>query len=245
MRIGSERGARRRTLEVVGAALLLAAVECGAGVAHAEDCLVTIRVPDSAPDPDVPLDALQFDVDYAQADGAFLGQGQTTDCSFALPLVNGVAAAFNNKPGDRVLTAAVIGLRAFDAPYGIIHCRFDYVTSPPTADEFEITVVDATNIWFLPVVPTPTVVVSAIQCPFAVATTTTLPPPLCGQPVSQAGPPTAADALAILYAGIGLEPCDEPCQCDVDGSGVISARDALFVLNAVVGLGASLDCPTC
>jgi hypothetical protein len=77
------------------------------------------------------------------------------------------------------------------------------------------------------------------------ATTTTLPPPLCGQHVSQSGEPTAADALAILYAAIGLGSCDVFCQCDIDGSGNISAIDALHVLRASVGLDAALDCPAC
>ncbi len=230
---------------MTGAALLLVAIHTSAVPARAADCLVTIRMPDPSPPDVLPVSALQFDVDYTQADGAFRGEKTTTDCAFALPARNDVFAGFNNKPDVRILTGAAIGLDVFDAPYGVAHCRFDYGSAPPALDDFHITVVDATDHFLLPVVPTPRVVVSAIQCPFDTATTTTLPPPLCGQPVSQTGQPTAADALAILYAAVGLGSCDVFCQCDVDGSGVISALDALHVLKASIGLDAALDCPAC
>ena len=245
MLVGCKQGVSHRTQRIAGAAMLAAVFLRSAAPASAADCLITFRLPDPIAPDARPLAAIQFDVDYAQADGAFRGEKQTTDCSFALPTSNGAFAAFNNKLDFRVLTGAAILLDQFEAPYGLAHCRFDYVNDPPTNHDFNITVVDASDDFLLPITPAPRIVVSAIQCPFDVATTTTLPPPPCGQPASQSGQPVAADALAILYAAIGLEQCDITCQCDVDGSGVISALDALYVLKASIGLEVNLDCPAC
>jgi hypothetical protein len=73
-------------------------------------------------------------------------------------------------------------------------------------------------------------------------TTTTLPePPACGD-VNDDGELTAADALAVLRAGVGSLECED-WQCDYDGSGRISAVDALEVLKAAVGAGRPPACP--
>jgi hypothetical protein len=71
--------------------------------------------------------------------------------------------------------------------------------------------------------------------------TTTLPPPLCGD-VTGDGDLTASDALGVLRAGVGLTDCD-PWVCDYNGSGGLSASDALAVLRAAVGQSAASDCP--
>jgi hypothetical protein len=67
---------------------------------------------------------------------------------------------------------------------------------------------------------------------------------ICGVPLNDAAPPTAADALYVLRASVGLISCNV-CVCDVDSSGDIVASDALLVLQAAVGIAVELDCPTC
>ena len=46
------------------------------------------------------------------------------------------------------------------------------------------------------------------------------------------------------FVPIGGAEC-EPCICDVNDSGELTASDALIVLKAAVGLAADLDCPQC
>jgi hypothetical protein len=83
-------------------------------------------------------------------------------------------------------------------------------------------------------------------------TTTTLPAePLCGDPVSDAGAGasavadiTVADALFVLKAAVGGATC-AACRCDVDGSGSVTASDAVQVLRRALGMRARLDCPLC
>ena len=55
---------------------------------------------------------------------------------------------------------------------------------------------------------------------------------------------TTSDALEVLRAAIGLTQC-EPCICDTDSSGSVSALDALRVLRSAVDLDVSLSCPAC
>jgi Tol biopolymer transport system component len=79
-------------------------------------------------------------------------------------------------------------------------------------------------------------------------------PSECGDPLPDASvtadPSTlprsikASDALFILRAGIGLEACED-CVCDVDGSGAITATDALIALKVAVGQQFELACPVC
>ena len=66
----------------------------------------------------------------------------------------------------------------------------------------------------------------------------------CGAPVSrylQQQKPVASDALFALNSAVGLQNCDL-CDCDVDGSGGITALDALIILNASIDLPAVLAC---
>lgn len=54
----------------------------------------------------------------------------------------------------------------------------------------------------------------------------------------------AADALAALQAAVALRFCPL-CTCDVDGSGLTTATDALMILRAAVALPVELHCPAC
>jgi hypothetical protein len=55
---------------------------------------------------------------------------------------------------------------------------------------------------------------------------------------------TTSDALAVLLAAVGVAECPA-CVCDTDGSGSISASDALIVLRKASGLSVELRCPAC
>jgi hypothetical protein len=87
------------------------------------------------------------------------------------------------------------------------------------------------------------VLISALALPTAVRNATAAPG-TCGQPFSDGATPAASDALFVLRAAVGIESCDA-CICDVDGSGVVSAVDALAVLAAAVGRPVTLDCHGC
>lgn len=67
--------------------------------------------------------------------------------------------------------------------------------------------------------------------------------PVCSQPASGGGGPTATDCLFILNAAVGLATCDPECICAPKGNLPITASDALICLNAAVGVGVVLDCP--
>jgi hypothetical protein len=54
----------------------------------------------------------------------------------------------------------------------------------------------------------------------------------------------ATDGLFVLRASVGLATCDV-CVCDVNGSGAVSATDALAVLQLAVGQPVPLQCPPC
>lgn len=87
-------------------------------------------------------------------------------------------------------------------------------------------------------------------------TSTTLPESSdCGAPLSGGssspyltasprGKVSAADALYVLRAAVGLESCDL-CICDINGNGGIQSSDALLVLQLAVGFDIPLRCPPC
>jgi hypothetical protein len=71
----------------------------------------------------------------------------------------------------------------------------------------------------------------------------------CADPVplragSSAGVTTATDALFVLRAAVGIGTC-ELCICDINGSGSITATDALATLNRAVDQPVELLCPPC
>ena len=55
---------------------------------------------------------------------------------------------------------------------------------------------------------------------------------------------TATDALFILRVSVSLDSC-ELCVCDVDGSGLVAATDALATLQLAVSQPIELNCPAC
>ncbi len=66
----------------------------------------------------------------------------------------------------------------------------------------------------------------------------------CGLPLREyATEPTASDALFVLRAAVGAATCDERV-CNVNGTGGITAADALLLLEKAVGQNVTLACPT-
>jgi hypothetical protein len=64
----------------------------------------------------------------------------------------------------------------------------------------------------------------------------------CAVPLTAGTEPVVTDVLLILRAANGLSQC-ALCLCDVDGSGRVTASDALADLRLVVGLPAIRSCP--
>jgi hypothetical protein len=55
---------------------------------------------------------------------------------------------------------------------------------------------------------------------------------------------TSADALAALRSAVGMRHC-ALCRCDADGSGSVSATDAVRILKAAAGQNVEIVCPSC
>lgn len=65
----------------------------------------------------------------------------------------------------------------------------------------------------------------------------------CGDPANPPGV-VSSDALLVLRAAVGSQPCDD-CVCDVDRSGFVVSSDALAVLRHAVGQDVPLRCGCC
>lgn len=68
---------------------------------------------------------------------------------------------------------------------------------------------------------------------------------VCGRVDGAAAAPTASDSLAALNTAVGRPGICRLCLCDVDGSGVVTATDALSILRRAVGLDGDFDCASC
>jgi hypothetical protein len=64
----------------------------------------------------------------------------------------------------------------------------------------------------------------------------------CGQPVTTGANPAASDCLFILRVAVGSETCSPTCICDTNGSGSVTASDALVCLSKAVGQDVALEC---
>jgi len=105
--------------------------------------------------------ALQFEVDYSQVPGEFVGLGQAADCTVLVNLGLGFPA-FNNQIPNDLLIGAITSVSGFPTTgdTDIVRCTFA-ATSPPTAGQFQITVVDASDPSTAPISPA-TVEISSI-----------------------------------------------------------------------------------
>jgi hypothetical protein len=71
--------------------------------------------------------------------------------------------------------------------------------------------------------------------------------PLCGDAHARDLTLELRDSLKILRVAVGMEQCPA-CLCDVDGSGLVTANDALVVARKVLAKGVrkvKLNCPVC
>jgi len=229
---------------------LLCAGATAASAATANTCVFTISMTSG-----VDVNNLDFTVDYSAADGNIEGSEARPECARALP---GGFAGFRDVDATSVLSVAVIRIAKFSAPVALAGCRIFYDTVQPVPADFRITVTNAArdgeddN-----VIPKPIVQVTAVECPgelpSVTTTTVTLPDtttttlvtqPRCGIPVSPGAKPTTLDALFALKAAVDFGQC-EPCICDIDSVGGVTASDALGILRAAVGIETPFDCPAC
>jgi hypothetical protein len=77
-----------------------------------------------------------------------------------------------------------------------------------------------------------------------ITTTTISPDAGCADPVLPYGESTVSDALYVLAGAVGRHGCD-PCLCDTDASGTVTALDAMTVLKSAVGFPVLLQCDPC
>ncbi|RMF19763.1 MAG: hypothetical protein D6760_12740 [Deltaproteobacteria bacterium] len=106
----------------------------------------------------VTLGALQYQVDYSDAYGQFLGLELDAQCT---NLINGSLFAFNNDLATQTLVHGVITLSGIRGPTSVARCVFKAQGRKPVASDFHIVVEDATGLDLLPV--DVTVSVSAIH----------------------------------------------------------------------------------
>jgi len=203
----------------------------------------------------VDVNNLDLKVNYLGTGGNVEGTPKKPECTLAL---GGQSfAAFNDNDDTSVLSSGIVRLNYFSSPTLLFGCRIFYDSIEPVPQDFQVTVTNAgRDSGDNNVVPTPTVIVSSVECPGELptgTTTTTLPQtttttfPLgdrCGFPISNGDTPSASDALFVLKAAVGVAEC-ALCVCDVNDSGEVAAGDALTLLKAAVGAEVELVCPPC
>ncbi len=106
-------------------------------------------------DAGTPVGALQFEVAYATAGGQFVGAADSVDCDSPLS-ASGAFVTFNDEDGSTTLNFAAVALAGFSGPTTVARCTFD-APAAPSAGDFVVTVVDASDTALAPIVPFPTV----------------------------------------------------------------------------------------
>jgi len=104
--------------------------------------------------------ALQFEVNYSAAGGQFTGSGAAVSCTSPLS-AGGAFVSFNDVDASTQLNFAAVAIAGFTGPTTVANCEFD-APAAPNAGDFAITVVDASAPDLSPIVPLPTVTVSAV-----------------------------------------------------------------------------------
>ena len=107
----------------------------------------------------VTIGALQIEVDYAAAGGGFVGSAGAVSCSTALA-GSGVLASFGDVDADSQLNFAAIAGGGLAGPVTLATCTFAASGPEPSPNDFVVTVVEATALGLVPIVPLPTVSVS-------------------------------------------------------------------------------------
>ena len=97
--------------------------------------------------------AIQVDIDYSAADGAFVGAADEVQCE---TLVEGALSSYNNILADKMLRAAYVAVDGMDAPIRLADCKFSGTAS---VENFVIDIRDATSADLTPLAPPAQVVV--------------------------------------------------------------------------------------
>jgi hypothetical protein len=144
------------------------------------NCTILFRLAD-----DVTPGSLQFETDYANAPGEFLGLGGQVECS---DLVDDSIASFNDcdtsactffPAKEDVLIAGIVVVDGFTGPTNLAQCTFRASGTAPEASDFVITVTEASEPDLDLISPLPDVIITEIDCEQGptttiVTTTTTL-----------------------------------------------------------------------
>jgi hypothetical protein len=101
---------------------------------------------------DKTVGALQIDVEYKGA-GRFVGDADGVACE---TLVEGALSSYNHITGDKMLQAAFVAVKGFTGPLKFSQCKFD---GTPKADDFKITVKDASSPDLTELTPAPAIAV--------------------------------------------------------------------------------------
>jgi len=114
------------------------------------------------------LGSFQYELDYTGANGEFEGSGSGVTCE---NMVSGsISTMADNDMGT--IGVAVISLSGFTGPTDITRCVWLPSGADPLAEDYAITIIDASDTGANPVIPSPLVEISDISC-FAGTTTTT------------------------------------------------------------------------
>jgi hypothetical protein len=216
-------------------------------------CLVTFRLLS-----EVTLGSIQFESRYGR-NVRYVGEGTDVECEPVAGRFWVVSDSGETIERNTKIRAAMIDDSGVQGPADLLRCRVRYADTPASADDiWPPKIEDATGPDAVLLDPLPELGLR-FTCPgvtttttgdstttTSTTTTTTWPDsPRCGRPVQGCGRyPSATDALAILFAAVGAGPVDCPaCRCDLDGSGGVSATDALAALQRAVRIEAPLLCP--
>jgi cysteine-rich repeat protein len=105
--------------------------------------------------------SLQFETNYASAPGGFEGMGDAVSCEVVVP-GGGHFASFNDQDGQSRVIAGIVSIGGFSTPGDVVRCRFEADGAVPTADDFSVSVTDASTPNVQTMVPVPAVVVSSV-----------------------------------------------------------------------------------
>ncbi len=133
----------------------------------------------SSLDPGLDVHAIDFSVDYSALAslGGFFGEGSSVNCT-ATPA--GALSAFNHDSANSMLTGGIIHVTGFTTPAELARCEFrttlPFLADPATLEsDFIVTVTEASGPALDPIVPLPSVDITAGDVTLPTTTTTLAP----------------------------------------------------------------------
>lgn len=219
--------------------------------------------------PPVLIGELDFHVLYAAPMPRFAGSGIGVEC---VNLAGKASSTFFDDD-DGVLAVDLSSESGMSSLVQLLARCTTVSDAPPVANQFTVQIVEETTVGGAVVTPpvavrilppdaeecetlasttstttstsTTTVTTDTVSSTTTSTTSTTidLPPATCGDPTRD-GSVTATDALLTLNAAVGIVTC-QACVCDVDGSSLVTASDALALLGFSVGQSFELQCEPC